>query len=91
MRVSPRGITVNVLDCSLEISAFETQSSYYVYFRDFTIVNGMNSLISKACARLHLNLKIKDSGSMHFSTFYIYTCTFFRRLSLTLGSTNLAV
>ena len=39
------GIMVNVQDFGLEVSEFELQTRYYVYFRTNTLVKGMNPLI----------------------------------------------
>ena len=43
--MGPRGVMANVRDCDLEVSEFELQLSYYVYFR--TLDKGMNTLSSK--------------------------------------------
>ena len=42
------GAMARVLDYDLEISEFELQSHYWVYFRINALVNGMNRLIPPA-------------------------------------------
>ena len=41
----PSGVTAKVLYCSLKVSKFQLQSSYYIYFWTNTFEKGMNSLI----------------------------------------------
>ena len=42
---SPRGIMAKVLDCGLEVSGFQLQSSYYVHFRTNDLSKDMKLLI----------------------------------------------
>ena len=42
LRWSLRGVIANALDCGHEVNEFELQSRYYVFFRIYTLVQGMN-------------------------------------------------
>ena len=42
---SPHGKMAKVLDCCLEVSELELQSSYYVHFQANTLEKGLNPLI----------------------------------------------
>ena len=41
-----RGLMAKVLDCDLQVSEFEFQSRYYIYFQTNNLREGMNPLIA---------------------------------------------